>query len=402
MAQQTLFPKKDQAVVTDAIEGLTVKDYTLAIGRIVQPANVLFVSRISNGRICVYLSSQELVDKLTEPGTKINIDPHTLTLRPLISKAKRIIISNVCPIIPHYVIEDKIKALNITPVSRITCIRASINEPEYAHVMSFRRQVYINPEDIINLPDNMKIEYDNTTYWIYFSSEKATCFLCREEGHLAKHCPIQDINKDPRTDTFNSNQPDQNHNNVNINTMETEPSTSHASNSPPITGHSTGLKRTHSLLCSSAPSTLQDEQTNVEFSSNPIEGGTLIKVQEKRTRKTVKKPCFQDTIDVQLAPAKNFFLVNANNYPLDFEKLASFLRESYGSPNIPEVALKYATDTSSLINMLRDAYPHLADRKLKARITKIIKRLGTLDTTNDLTSNDEQEFNSSESLHSLK
>ena len=59
MAQQTQFPKKDQAVVTEVIDNLTIKDYTLAIGKIVKPTNVLFVARISNGRICIYLSSQD-------------------------------------------------------------------------------------------------------------------------------------------------------------------------------------------------------------------------------------------------------------------------------------------------------------------------------------------------------
>ena len=79
MAQQIKLPKKDQAIVTEVIDGLTIKDYTLAIGKIVKPENVLFVSRISNGRVCVYLSSQDLVNKLTDPGMKVFIDPHTLT-----------------------------------------------------------------------------------------------------------------------------------------------------------------------------------------------------------------------------------------------------------------------------------------------------------------------------------
>ena len=416
MAQKIQFPKKDQAVVTDVIEGLTIKDYTLAIGKIVKPVNVLFVSRISNGRICVYLSSQELVDKLTEPGTKVNIDPHTLTFRPLISKAKRIIISNVCPIIPHYVIEDKIKALDITPVSQITCIRASINDPEYAHVMSFRRQVYINPEDIVKLPKNMRIEYDSTTYWIYFSGEKATCFLCKEEGHLAKQCPMQEPVNNTQKETLSSTQAAQNHNtetvditcivphqNKNMESTDNTELVDTLSSSPvmppmpppPAPNPNAGLKRTLSDLSSSTLSTTG--QSRPEGQDAPVQSRkSRNKSQEKRLRKTSNVFCSQQEIDTQIAPAKNFFLVNSNNYPLEFDNLTAFLKETYGSSSPLEVAHKFTTDIPGLVQMLRDTYPSV-DRKLKNRITRIIKKIEAVNNSEFLSSNDESDINDSES-----
>lgn len=54
--------------------------------------------------------------------------------------------------------------------------------------MSFRRQMYIHPEDVSEIPESIQINFDETAYWIYFSSDKINCFLCKEEGHLAKHC----------------------------------------------------------------------------------------------------------------------------------------------------------------------------------------------------------------------
>ena len=187
-AQQVNFPTKEQAIVTDALEGVSIKDYTVTIGNITDPRNIRFVSRISHGRICLYLNSQETVDKLLNTHKFINIGTHTLQLRPLVSKSKRIILSNVCPIIPHKVIEDKLTDLNIALKSQISFIRAGMNDPRYSHILSFRRQVYVDPEDIKNLPETIQVNFENTLYWIYISTDRLTCFLCKEEGHLAKYC----------------------------------------------------------------------------------------------------------------------------------------------------------------------------------------------------------------------
>ncbi|KAK2575222.1 hypothetical protein KPH14_002684 [Odynerus spinipes] len=109
-----MYPSKEQAIVTDASDGLTIKDYTIAIGKIVGPKNIRFVSRISNGRVYLYLSSKNLVDRVMSVNSTINIGwSHNLRLKPLVSKDVRIIISNVCPVIPHSIIEEKLHELGI-------------------------------------------------------------------------------------------------------------------------------------------------------------------------------------------------------------------------------------------------------------------------------------------------
>ncbi|KAM0734621.1 Transposon TX1 uncharacterized 82 kDa protein [Formica fusca] len=195
IVQQRQFPTKEQAIVMDSVEGHTVQEYTVALGNLINPRNIRYVSRISHGRICFYLNSKDIVDQLTDNNTKINIGNNTFEIRPLISKAKRIIISNVCPIISHTTIEEELKKkIGITPVSQITSIRAGISIPEYGHILSFCRQMYVHPKDVQKIPENMQINYDDTTYWIYLSAEKLTCFLCKEERHLAKYCKNTESN----------------------------------------------------------------------------------------------------------------------------------------------------------------------------------------------------------------
>lgn len=137
--QMEQFPTKEQAIIIDAMEGISVHEYTAAIGKIINPKNIRFVSRISHRRICLYLSEKEIVNRLVNEKTKVNIGTHTLEIRPLIAKSKRIIISNVCPIIPHSVIEEELLKYNVKPLSTITDIRAGMNESGYYHILSFRR-----------------------------------------------------------------------------------------------------------------------------------------------------------------------------------------------------------------------------------------------------------------------
>ena len=82
---------------------------------------------------------------------------------------------------------SELARLKITPASKITYIRAGMND-EFAHLLSFRRQMYIEDLQMSLLPPTLSINIDNAKHFIYLSSQKVTCFLCNEEGHLAKHC----------------------------------------------------------------------------------------------------------------------------------------------------------------------------------------------------------------------
>lgn len=65
-----------------------------------------------------------MTEQLIDKHTKIQIKSHVLEIRPLISKDKRVILLNVCPVIPHFVIEEKLAELKIKPASHIIFIRA--------------------------------------------------------------------------------------------------------------------------------------------------------------------------------------------------------------------------------------------------------------------------------------
>nr|CAI5843031.1 unnamed protein product [Callosobruchus analis] len=62
---------------------------------------------------------------------------------------------------------------------------------EYSHILSFRRQVYIEPnQSSINLPESLEIIHDAVTYRIFLSLDSHKCFKCNRQGHIASQCPM--------------------------------------------------------------------------------------------------------------------------------------------------------------------------------------------------------------------
>jgi len=108
------------------------------------PKNIIFVSRLTNNRFCIFLSSKQMLDSLLEATQTITINEHIIQIRRLINPAKRIVISNVCPSIPNYVILNALKNINVVPVSEIAYLKGGINIEGYEHIVSFRRQIKKN------------------------------------------------------------------------------------------------------------------------------------------------------------------------------------------------------------------------------------------------------------------
>ena len=113
VTQEEIRLKREHAVVTDAIDGIPIKDYATAIAKIVGGRNIVSISRTSNSRVCLYLKFQETADKLTEHERYVNVNKNKLEMRPLLAKTKRIIISNIQTVILNIAIERKIQEFNV-------------------------------------------------------------------------------------------------------------------------------------------------------------------------------------------------------------------------------------------------------------------------------------------------
>lgn len=147
------FPTKEQAIVMDSTTDAHIQDYIHSIAAFVKPELIKFASRISINRVCIYLANKQLIEELVTKHSKIKVNNSILQIRPLITKSARVVMSNVCPIIPHTVIENELTKLGIKLRSTISFLRVGLQNPAFNHILSFRRQAYITPQDKQKLPD---------------------------------------------------------------------------------------------------------------------------------------------------------------------------------------------------------------------------------------------------------
>lgn len=71
VANNAVFPPREQAIILNVVENLKLVDYVSNIGKIVGPKHIIFASRISNNRICIFLSSTTLVDLVIQQHNRI-------------------------------------------------------------------------------------------------------------------------------------------------------------------------------------------------------------------------------------------------------------------------------------------------------------------------------------------
>ncbi|CAH1105307.1 unnamed protein product [Psylliodes chrysocephalus] len=194
---QQKYPSKNQAIIFTPIDGAKLQDYLLPLGEIVHPKNIIFCSKLSNNRICMYLSSQEIVEKfMNDYSGIIEINNEILQARRYVTPSERIILSNVCPSIPHDILIKELEHIGVTILSPITFLKNSASLPEFNHILSFRRQVFIKPT-ALPIPESFLINYENTSYRIFLVRDILKCFNCKQEGHTSTNCKTAPTSTNP-------------------------------------------------------------------------------------------------------------------------------------------------------------------------------------------------------------
>ena len=329
------------------------------------------------------MSSKELADNLVDNNVKITIKEHVIGIRHLFTNNKRIVLSNVQPFIPSNIIEQELSKHGIYPMSKIQKIKATaVSTPGYSHVLSFRRQMYIKPEDISRLPETLKINFEDSNFRIYLSTDKVICFLCKEEGHLQKDCQnvsptfphldtVQNPLKDesPKAKFTTENEITVQHDQVQSEIMKNQMP-------PPIT-----TKRAHSSNSSNSDST----KSHV----NPKKTNNDALKQASKKVKTINHTI--EEVREKLEPAKKFIIDNSDNTSIDFDCISNFILDTYGNSDIKTVLTSYSFDQMNLYQYLTELNKFVSNRHMKSKVTKIRNKLQWLNENegNDMIQSDE-------------
>lgn len=69
-------------------------------------------------------------------------------------------------------------------------LRAGFNIEGFKHIMSFKRQIFVKPDDFENKPTSIIINYEDITYRIFINDDTVTwMFPCKLKGHISNQCP---------------------------------------------------------------------------------------------------------------------------------------------------------------------------------------------------------------------
>ncbi|CAH1991466.1 unnamed protein product [Acanthoscelides obtectus] len=271
---------------------------------------------------------------------------------------------------------------------------------------SHGRQVYIEPnQNSANLPESLEITHDNITYRIFLSLDSQKCFKCNRQGHIASQCPFSTqlqtniIETPPQSTNQLETANTQQVNEQQITTASShEPATSQyttntqeaevQSHIKPIQTEQQNTVALHDLTCNNQTDTQTSTSSKRNFSeaispTTPIHDpssdltNSPIFPKPKNTRIKKQKTNSQPSYISQEAyeDVKTFIDAQTPAFILNSDQFKSLLENTHGTHNIMSIIQDYTDYTKGLIEMILLVYPHIADRAVKNRCTRLRKKL---------------------------
>lgn len=397
-------PTEEQGLIFNHLDGTTIREYLVPLSKLIGgPMNIIAASRVSGGRVIIFLSSAELVNKFQENHSGFQVNQTFIRTRKLKVPAQKIIFSNVSPTLPNTIIETFIsQKLQLKMASSISILRVNPKDEEFAHVASWRRQVYVQPTDLSQLPPWFTVDYNDRTYRVFITADDFTCFKCGTRGHKAEECtnPTEDIFDD--AEEINAN---------NRNPRATSPSQLNNESFPPLKPSETTnrasssnakpnlpVKRGPSTIDSSIPeSDLLSTTSNTEITPEESDQKATQNNKPARRSKRLKKSQSSDTTinfsNEELTKIdEKIKLINSSKLEdcqITTEQIVQLLPMTRGKRNKLEIVETVTSNSEHLLIILDEIQP-LVTAGVKRTITALIKAMqkgpeytNTSDTTSE-------------------
>lgn len=429
VASNVSLPKMNQAIVFNSINNIKQIEYVIAISKIIPAENIQFVSRISNNRFCIFFNSQAVMENLLKTHSSILVNETEIPIRRLINSSKRIILSNVYPTIPNQLILNALHETGIKTTSHISHMKAGFATEQFAHILSFRRQVYISQDSVSKLPSSITVTLENTTFRIFITDDTVTCFQCHKTGHFSSQCKnipeqfniidmtetvmeetndpsstsnigknvsllpptivnAQNIYSTQNNDTLTPNQANDYDDLISIDQPKkhslAEKLKSSSNKIVNVTSPNP-VKRPAPSTTSQPPSPKSSHSSNSPLTMKPPnapEGktqpsnklnGNVHKKPKVRTS-TSSTDSFYSNIDVGLNPAEDLFNSNPQ-MSLSLNQFKDFFENSQGCTDLDSLCIEHHTSPENIIQIITNIYPVVTIKSIKNRLTRLSKAL---------------------------
>lgn len=193
-------PSEDQAIVLDISSDYPNRKYTDALLEHIKPTEIKYMSRISGAWFCLFLSDVDVAKKLVEEIKTLRVENRDVLISLLVKKSKKVIISNVSPVLSNTAIKRFLATtVGVRVTSSVAELRANTGGDErIVGVASFRRQVFIHPEDIPKFSRSNQFDVNVKKHFVFFTTDKPVCFRCQAAGHFAEDCQQESKEEDEK------------------------------------------------------------------------------------------------------------------------------------------------------------------------------------------------------------
>lgn len=422
------YPDEDQAIIFKHIESTKILDYLKALLPLIQePKFIIAASRISRNRVVVFLDSADRVNTLMAKSSSFLLGNTTIPFHRLRSPAKKLVLSNVSPAIPNNILQNYLtNTLGLDLTSQLSILRVSPTDDLFAHVISYRRQVYYRSKSDQVIPPSFIIEYNNRSYRIFITHDEFTCFKCHKTGHKAEDCNVTVDMEDSSEWIDNSENnlfSDSAFPPLSPQPINTQSDTKHSANAPSgllsdsssqisyqnqfdshlITDSSSKTSMPPPLLPAAISNQPETAKRRLSVSSTATSSSSQHQPDPKKSKEdtsdfnsktlssSISNPSDSDAeledqndtlmllkqIFEQLEP---HFQAKQNQYPLSFQNFCLFVDMAKGKTDISTLLrdLNLENKIQDLIKCLIESRSFVSHAATKARLTRLSKKLNGL------------------------
>lgn len=168
-------------------DGVSIGKYFAAVGKIIGFHNIVYGGRHAN-RVLMHLANEHLVETFTESHRHVTINDERFPVSK-VSQGVRLVFLNVNPSIPNTALMKEITKF-ARPVSQISYVSTGLQDPRLSHILSYRRQVYVESKE--GIPRKIYVRKECEVHTICLRVEcSVECKFCNVDGHSSKQCRLK-------------------------------------------------------------------------------------------------------------------------------------------------------------------------------------------------------------------